>query len=69
LVDIEKEIERLETEKKKLQGELTRSTKMLSNEKFLAKAPEEKVAEERAKLANYEQMMAQVEERLASLKK
>ncbi|MCR4628663.1 MAG: hypothetical protein K5760_03580, partial [Clostridium sp.] len=69
LVDIEKEIERLETEKKKLQGELTRSTKMLSNEKFLAKAPEEKVAEEKAKLANYEQMMAQVEERLASLKK
>jgi valyl-tRNA synthetase len=39
---------------------------MLSNEKFLSKAPEAKVKEEQDKLASYEQMMAQVEERLAS---
>ena len=40
---------------------------MLSNEKFLSKAPETKVQEEKEKLAGYEQMMAQVEERLAQM--
>jgi valyl-tRNA synthetase len=40
---------------------------MLSNEKFLSKAPEAKVAEEKAKLDKYEQMMAEVESRLASM--
>ena len=42
---------------------------MLGNEKFLQKAPEKKVQEERDKLENYRQMMAQVEERLAQLEK
>ncbi len=68
LVDFEKEKERLLKEEARLQKELARSKGMLSNEKFLAKAPEAKVAEEREKLAGYEQMMAQVKERLASMK-
>ena len=42
---------------------------MLSNEKFLSKAPQEKVQEEKDKLSGYEQMMAQVEERLAQMGK
>ena len=41
---------------------------MLSNEKFLNKAPEQKVQEEKEKLAKYEQMMTRVEERLAQMK-
>ena len=41
---------------------------MLSNEKFLSKAPEAKVSEEKEKLAKYEQMMQQVEERLSQMK-
>ena len=41
---------------------------MLSNERFLSKAPEAKVAEEKEKLARYTQMMEQVELRLARLK-
>ncbi len=68
LVDLEKEKERLLKEKDKLSKELSRSKGMLSNEKFLNRAPEEKVREERDKLAKYEQMMAQVEERLEQMK-
>ncbi len=67
LVDIEKEKERLRKEEEKLSKELARSNGMLSNEKFLANASPEKVAEEKAKLEKYTQMMEQVKERLASL--
>ncbi len=63
LVDFEKEKERLTKEKEKLAKELARSKGMLSNEKFISKAPEAKVAEEKAKLEKYEQMMAEVEAR------
>lgn len=69
LVDIDKEIERLKGEEKKLEGELTRSRNMLGNEKFVSRAPAAKIEEEKAKLAKYEQMMAQVQERLAQLTK
>ncbi|MBO5227677.1 MAG: valine--tRNA ligase [Lachnospiraceae bacterium] len=69
LVDIEKEIERLEKEKVRLEGELKRVNGMLSNEKFVSKAPEAKIAEEKAKLEKYTNMMEQVTERLAQLKK
>ena len=68
LVDFEKEKERLNKEKEKLTKELARSRGMLSNEKFLSNAKPEKVEEEKAKLAKYEQMMAQVKERLAQMK-
>ena len=68
LVDFAKEKERLQKEKERLAKELARSKGMLSNEKFLSKAPEAKVQEEKEKLAGYEQMMAQVEERLAQMK-
>ncbi len=69
LVDIEKEIERLQGEEKKLQGELDRVTKKLANERFMSKAPEKVVAEEKAKLEKYSNMMEQVKERLAHLMK
>ena len=67
LVDIAQEIERLKKEQKRLEGELARSRGMLSNERFISKAPEAKIAEEKEKLAKYEQMMAQVTERLTQL--
>ncbi|MBO4347283.1 MAG: class I tRNA ligase family protein, partial [Lachnospiraceae bacterium] len=67
LVDIEKEKERLLKEKERLEGELKRVNGMLSNEKFISKAPESKINEEKEKLAKYTQMMEQVEERLKSL--
>ena len=58
----------LHKEKDKLTKELARSKGMLSNEKFLNNAKPEKVQEEKDKLAKYEQMMAQVEARLAQMK-
>ena len=67
LVDIKAEIERLRGELKRLDGELARSDKMLSNEKFLAGAKPEKVAEEREKKEKYAQKHAQVAEQLARL--
>lgn len=67
LVDLDKEEERLRKEKERLLKELQRSNGMLSNEKFLSKAPAEKIAEEKEKLAQYQQMMKSVEEQLAKL--
>ena len=42
---------------------------MLSNPNFVNKAPEAKLNEEKEKQAKYNQMMSQVTERLAQLKK
>ena len=69
LVDIDKEIERLKNEGKKLEGELKRVNGMLSNEKFISKAPEAKINEEKEKLSKYTIMMEQVKERLKTLQK
>ena len=69
LVDIAKEIERLEKEKQKWEAEIKRSTGMLNNERFTSKAPAEKVEEEREKLQRNTQLLQQVTERLAALSK
>ena len=68
LVDIAQEIARLQKEEKRLTGELARVNGMLNNEKFISKAPEAKIAEEREKLEKYTQMMEQVRLRLKQLK-
>lgn len=68
LVDISKEIQRLEKEEERLSKELARVNGMLSNERFVSKAPEAKIAEEKEKLQKYTQMMEQVKERLAQLR-
>ena len=68
LVDITQEIARLEKEEKRLESELARVNGMLNNERFMSKAPEAKIAEEREKLAKYVQMKEQVTERLAQLR-
>jgi valyl-tRNA synthetase len=69
LVDFEKEKERLTKEKKRLEGELKRVNGMLGNEKFMSKAPADKIAQEREKLEKYTGMMTKVEEELAALEK
>ena len=68
MIDFEQELERLTKEEERLKKEIARSNGMLNNEKFVSKAPEAKVQEERDKLEKYEQMMAQVQERLTGLK-
>ena len=67
LVDLEQERERLTKEKERLNKEIRRAEGMLSNEKFVSKAPAAKVQEERDKLEKYTQMLAQVKERMAGL--
>ena len=67
LVDFEKELERLNKEKAKLEGEIKRVNGKLSNQGFLAKAPHKLVDEEKAKKEKFEEMMKSVEERLASI--
>lgn len=69
LVDFEAELERLKKEKKKLEGEVKRAKGMLSNENFVKKAPESKVAEEKAKLSNYEDMLKKVSARMDMVEK
>ena len=67
LVDFEKEKERLTKEKAKLEGEIKRVNGKLSNQGFLAKAPESLVNEEKAKKEKFEEMMKSVLERLENI--
>ena len=53
----------------RLAREIKRAEGMLSNEKFTSKAPADKVRAEREKLEKYTQMLAQVQERMAGLRK
>lgn len=68
LIDLEEEKARLTAEVEKLEGEVARGEKMLSNPGFMSKAPEAKVNEEKEKLAKYREMLALAKERLAKLK-
>lgn len=68
LIDFGQELERLTKEEARLTKELARVKGMLSNEKFISKAPEAKINEEKEKLATYTQMMEQVKERLDGIK-
>ena len=68
LIDFAQEIERLDKEETRLNKEIARAEGMLGNEKFVSKAPESKVQEERKKLEKYRQMLTEVQERLAGLK-
>ena len=67
LVDIAAEKERLENEKTKLEAEVERAKKMLSNPGFVSKAPESKINEEKEKLAKYEEMLKNTVERLRNM--
>jgi valyl-tRNA synthetase len=67
LVDLAQEKERLEGEKTKLEAEVARAEKMLSNPGFVNKAPEAKINEEKAKLAKYKEMLDSVNERLKNI--
>ena len=67
LVDIAAEKERLENEKTKLEAEVARAKKMLSNPGFVSKAPEAKINEEKEKLAKYEEMLKNTVERLKNM--
>ncbi|MGE4284133.1 MAG: valine--tRNA ligase [Clostridia bacterium] len=69
LVDKEKEIQRLEKERKNLEKEVQRVNGKLSNAGFTSKAPANVIEEEKEKGKKYEDMLAKVIERLESMKK
>ena len=61
LVDMEKEKQRKQEEKKKIEAEIQRAEKMLSNPGFVSKAPAAKIQEEREKLEKYKEMLKKFE--------
>ncbi len=69
LVDYKAELERLTKEKKKLEGEVERVVKKLSNPGFVGKAPEKVINEEKEKQVKYEEMLAKVSARLEMVAK
>ena len=69
LVNVDDEIKRMEKEEKSLQAEVDRSTKKLGNQGFVAHAPEEVIAKEKAKKADYESQLESVRQRIEELKK
>ncbi len=68
LVDIGKEIARLEKELKNLEGEIARANGKLNNPGFLSKAPAQLVEAEKAKLATNESMLEALKARIADLR-
>lgn len=67
LIDMDAELERLKKEAGRLKGEVERLEKKLANDNFVQRAPQEVVAQEREKLADYRAKLLTVEERMASL--
>ncbi len=67
LVDVEKEKARLLKEKEKLEAEVDRVEKKLSNQGFVAKAPEKLIEEEKQKGIKYKEMLEKVLESLSKL--
>jgi valyl-tRNA synthetase len=66
LIDIAKEIERLQKEKAGLEQEIARASSKLGNESFMKKAPVKVVEEERGKLEKFTEMLKKIEDRIAS---
>ena len=69
LIDVDAEIEKQEAQLKHLEGFLAGVKKKLSNEKFVAHAPEAVVALERKKQSDSEEKIAALKESIAELKK
>ena len=67
LIDVAAEKAKLEKQKKELTGWIAGTKARLGNEKFLAKAPENVVADTKAQLASMEEKLARTEELLDSL--
>jgi valyl-tRNA synthetase len=69
LLDYRAEFDRLQKERTRLSGEVERVRGKLANEGFVGKAPEKVIADEREKLAKYEDMLIKITERLALVEK
>ena len=69
IIDVEKELARLNKEKKAVQKDLDFLGGQLNNQGFLAKAPEKLIEAEKAKLAKAQEKMVKIEESIAALNK
>ncbi len=67
-IDIDAEIEKLEKEKQTATSELKRAQGMLSNEKFVSKAPEKLIEAEKEKVQKYTDLLEKIEKRILELK-
>ncbi|MBE5766297.1 MAG: valine--tRNA ligase [Clostridiales bacterium] len=67
LVDLDKELARLNKDLARVQGEIARGKGMLTNEKFISKAPEALVAQEKEKLAKNEELLTSIAARIAEM--
>jgi valyl-tRNA synthetase len=68
-IDVEAEIARQAKEVARLRGEIAKADAKLGNESFVARAPAAVVEQERARLADFRQALARLEEQLARLQK
>ena len=69
LVDVEKELSRVAKELANAKNDIVRAEGMLNNEKFVSKAPEAVIAQQRAKLESARKLVKQLEESEARLRK
>lgn len=67
LVDVKKEVERLQAEYKTTMSEVERSSKMLSNQGFIAKAPKALIDKEKEKLAGYQEKAKKLKSEIDTL--
>ena len=69
LIDFGKELERLTKEKTKFESEIKRAEGKLNNQGFVEKAPQSLIDEEKAKIDKYKELLHNIEERIAQLKR
>ena len=69
LVDFEKELKRLQKDKKDAEAELKRAKGKLSNQGFVSKAPAKLIEEEKEKVTKYEEILKTVESQIAKVEK
>ena len=67
LVDVEKELKRLEKDRKSLEGEIARASGKLSNPGFLSKAPANLVEQEKIKLETNKQLLEKLVARIQEM--
>ena len=69
IVDYQAELNKLNKEKDRLANEISRGEKMLSNENFVKKAPQQKIEQEKEKLENYKKQYEVICNQLVEVEK